>query len=675
MTQTGKPKAIVVGSGMSGGTVARLLAKSGKWDVTILEKGRNFFSTQVGSQLGPSTLGTVQSSTGADGFGTPLGVTNLFANDEVGWEYRTAPINQDPLLEPRTFRTEPSSGDRTFVGNVQFLPTTVGGGTVHFDAKFRRFREVDFVTNSLMGGTPDKPAIPNTTYTDWPVTYWQMEPFYAVCEEILGVQGPARRINGTVFNPNPYESPRSTPFPMPPGVDMLSSFLPAEAAGRLGYVPAPVPTAVNSRPYRGRPACVDCGFCLNYGCPINAKSSGAWPVNDAIQAGASLITEANVIRIEHAPNPSTGRYVANLVVYLDSNGQKQSITLGPDDVLVLANTPIEATRLSIRSGIASAANQSNLSALQTSPTEPSGLLGRNLMFHLQTTAIAILDREIHSPRGRTSTQTLDAFCGSGPGTHGFDPTVPRGGIVEIGGNQNPISQANEIGGVLFGEAHKEFMKLSPFVKHITAFTMQGEDMPQLTNYVDLDPQIVDVFGEPVPRITYKSHPYELAASAYYAPKLQEILETIGAPGSKYDIHPVFTAVINTTIPPAIPGAVDQIASQILSATPFTEIPASQHIMGTHRIALDRDHGPCDPFGRYWAFDNLYHAGGGLFCTAAGFNVTLTMAALSYRAAAAIVSKVPKLDAYTVHDVADFQSRLESTIKSYDGDTMIAQVLK
>jgi gluconate 2-dehydrogenase alpha chain len=663
-----RPKAIVIGSGMSGGTVARLLALSNEWDVVILEKGRNFFTG----------MGSVQASPGDNGFGRSLEVSNAFSNDEVGWEYRNPPIVQDPLLEPRTFRTEPSSGPRTFVGNVQFLPTTVGGGTVHFDAKFRRFREIDFITNSAMGGTPDSPAIPNTTYTDWPVAYRHMEPFYAVCEEILGVQGPAKRLpNGQVHNPNPYESPRSTPFPMPPGVDMLSSLLPAEAANRLGYTATAVPTAVNSRPYRGRPACVDCGFCLNYGCPINAKSSGAWPINDALATGrAQLITEANVIHIDHVQTSPT-RFAASAVTYIDGSGAEVTIPLKPanGDIVVLANTPIEATRLSILSEIARKPDENNLSTLQTSPTEPSGLLGRNLMFHLQTTSIAIFDREIHSWRGRTSTQTLDAFCGSGPGMDNFDPTVPRGGIVEIGGNNNPITQANDIAGVMFGEAHKEFMKLGPLLKRITGFTMQGEDMPQLTNYVDTDPDIVDVFGQAVPRVTYKSHPYELAASAYYAPKLEEILGTIGAPGSKYDIHPIFVATINRTIPPVIPGAVDQGASQVMGATPFSEIPASAHIMGTHRMALDHEHGPCDPFGRYWAFDNLYHAGGGLFCTAAGFNVTHTMAALSYRVAAGILSGSGGRDSYTMDYIDAVQSDMEKVIRTLDADTMIAQYLR
>ena len=201
--------AVVVGSGGSGAVVAHVLAQSGEWEVTVLEKGRNFFSG----------LG-----------GKASDVTNEFANDELAYEVRTAPIEQDPVLEPRTFRTDTSDGDRVFTGNVQFLPTTVGGGTTHYDAKFRRIREVDFITNSLMGGTADKPAISDTNYIDWPLEYKHIEPFYAVVEEIIGVQGPAHRQGGAIVNPNPYESWRSTPYPMPPGVGMLYE----HAAGRVG---------------------------------------------------------------------------------------------------------------------------------------------------------------------------------------------------------------------------------------------------------------------------------------------------------------------------------------------------------------------------------------------------------------------------------------------------------
>lgn len=649
-------QAIVVGSGAAGGMVARVLAKSGKYQVTVLEKGSNFFQN----------LDQGNSS-----------VTNLFSNDEVGWESRTAPINQDPLLEPRSFRADTNSGDRSFVGDVNSLPTTVGGGTVHYDAKARRYREVDFITNSLMGGTADKPAIPGTTYADWPMTYQQMEPFYAVCEEVIGVQGPARRQGSRVVNPNPYESARSTPFAMPPGVDQLNSLLPAESARRLGYSPAAVPTSVISRPYRGRQPCNDCGYCLNYGCTIGAKSSGIWPLAEAMQTGqgqvVNLITDANVVEILYH-RASTGRYAARGVRYLDAHGNSKTVK---GDLVILANTPIEASRLSFLSGIGQRnPNESNISSPQPTDTEPSGLLGRNLMFHLQSAVVTIVNQPIHSYRGRTSTQTLDAFSGSGPTAAQFDPTVPRGGILEIGGNLNPVSQAEYFASFLSGQAHKELMALGPFVDHLTTFTMQGEDMPQISNYVDLDPAIVDVWGQPVPRVTYRSHPYEIAAAAHYQAKMVEIMENIGGPGSAYPtVRPLMVLPISPNEPSVLPGQVGAaIQENFLGSTPINDIPASAHIMGTHRAALDQDHGPCDPYGRYWAFDNLYHAGGGLQATAPGYNVTLTFWALSYWVAAALVSGVGGKSSYTLGDIASNMDSLVAVLKAVDPDTMIAHRL-
>ena len=642
-----RPRAVVVGSGPAGGTVARLLARSGKYDVVVLEKGRNYWSG----------LG-----------GDPSQVTNVFANDEVAYESNVAPFDQDPFLEPRSFRTDASAGDRTFVGNVDNLAVTVGGTYTHADVKARRFREVDFVTNRLMnagsGAAAGTPAIPGTTYTDWPLTYWHLEPFYAVTEEVVGIQGPAHGPLGRVDNPNPYESPRSTPFPLPPGVPQLNSLLLADAARRLGYHPAPVPTAIVSRPYRGRPACLDCGFCLDFGCPSNAKSGGIWQLNDAIAAGATLIPEANAIRVEWKKGPH-GRYRATAVEYLDQDLNTRSL---PADLVVLANTPIEATRLSMLSHITGAA------------AEPSGMLGQNLMLQLATSALAVVNKNIHSFRGRTSTHTMDAFAGSGPSPAAFDPAVPMAGLLEMGGNLNPIQEATELGVAFYGERHKTLMKLAPFRGHLCAFTMQGQDMPQSGNYVDLDPLLVDVYGQPIPRVTYRNHPYELAAAAYYTPLMLEMLDAIGGPTSAYpDIFPLFTTSLNTSTPAVLPGLADTALFPVTDSTPFSDVPQDQHIMGTHRIARDPAGGPCDPYGRYWAFDNLYHTGGGLFPTAPGFNPTVTIYALSYWVAAAILAGVGGEGSYAAGRNADYVDRtwprLLDVITALDGDTMAAVAIK
>ena len=337
------------------------------------------------------------------------------------------------------------------------------------------------------------------------------------------------------------------------------------------------------------------------------------------------------------------------------------------DLVVLANTPIEATRLSILSGIAA-------KTLVASAAEPSGLLGRNLMFHLQTIGVAILDQDIHSWRGRCSTHNLDAFAGAGPSAAQFNADVPRGGILEMGGNYNPISQASVIPLNIFGAAHKEFMRLGPFTKRITSLTLQGEDMPQSSNCVDLDPAVVDVFGQPVPRITYKNHPYELSAMAYYIPKMEEILESIGGPGSPYSIRTLASGCFSTGLAGSLPGQVGSEFASFLAGTPISPVPSSAHIMGTHRMALDRGHGPCDPYGRFWEFDNLLHAGGGLFCTAPGYNVSLTMWALSYRVAAAVVAGVGGRDEYTMADIDADQTAMERVIRRLDSNTMIARAL-
>jgi choline dehydrogenase-like flavoprotein len=125
----------------------------------------------------------------------------------------------------------------------------------------------------------------------------------------------------------------------------------------------------------------------------------------------------------------------------------------------------------------------------------------------------------------------------------------------------------------------------------------------------------------------------------------------------------------------LPGSLDAGLSPVTSATPFSDVPQDKHIMGTHRMALDAAHGPCDPYGRYWAFDNLYHAGGGLFVTAPGFNPTVTMYALSYWLTAAIIAGVGGSSSYTKQDVDTSWPRLLDVIAELDSDTMIARAIQ
>src|SRR5260221_273347 len=115
-------RAIVIGSGAGGSMAARALARSGKFKVTIFEKGTNYFEN-----LTDPTIANVRTR---------------FSNDELKFGTRNF-INPDPLADPRSFRTS-TSVDREFVGEVNTLPQTVGGGLNHADWKARRVPRAHF---------------------------------------------------------------------------------------------------------------------------------------------------------------------------------------------------------------------------------------------------------------------------------------------------------------------------------------------------------------------------------------------------------------------------------------------------------------------------------------------------------------------------------------------------
>ena len=131
--------------------------------------------------------------------------------------------------------------------------------------------------------------VEGASIADWPLTYDDLEPYYATAEQRIGVAGLA--------GANPLAAWRSGPFPMPPGAPMYACLVTSEAAERLGYHPYPAPTGVNSVPYDGR-ACNNYGFCAGFRCPAHAKGGPGPALRRAPLTGrAQLRADAFVSRI------------------------------------------------------------------------------------------------------------------------------------------------------------------------------------------------------------------------------------------------------------------------------------------------------------------------------------------------------------------------------------------
>jgi choline dehydrogenase-like flavoprotein len=550
---------IVVGSGPGGATAADELTRAGR-SVVVFERGHNYLINSA----------------------QPYDLMQVFSNDELKYTIRHF-LGPDPWLEPRTFRRNSSDGERLLVGEVNNLPATVGGGSVHADGKLYRFREDDFRMLTELG------PVDGADVADWPLTYDDLEPYYAAAERLIGVAGLATA--------NPFAPWRSRPYPMPPGPPMYMSLLTSAAAERLGYHPYPAPTGVNSVPYDERPACNNCGFCADFGCPIHAKGGPGPALRRALRTGrAQLRPDAFVSRILVRDRRATG------VEWISLDGETHQELA---DEIVVAAGAMETPRLLLLSGFAN----SNI--------------GRNLMFHMQTFVFGEVPHRVHGHIGRSVTHVhddhviVDDLARKAARAAGL-PWL-KGGVVEHCAPSNVIAEAKLYP---WGPEHRRHMRRSPMREHFLGFCMHGEDLPQGSNRVDLDPAIRDFRGIPVARTTYQPHPHEIVASQHHSEALTSILREAGGEN-------IIVATSPTT------------NGELTSAhADISVVPVSRHIAGTARMGRNPRTSVCDEWGRLWEAPNVLIADSSLFPTISGYGPTLTLVALAIRNVDALLGRQP-----------------------------------
>jgi len=525
---------LVIGAGAAGGVVAKELSTAG-FRVVVLEQG-------------------------------PYLTEKDYTHDEIKYTYQPG-LTNDPKVQPITYRKNQSEQAKPV--KAIMYGRQVGGGSVHFTANYWRFHESDFDERSQFGN------VPGADLADWPIKYADLEPYYTKAEYELGISG----LGGA----NPFEAPRSKPYPLPPMPVKSSGVLFERAAKKLGLHPYPAPMAILSQPYQGRAACVHCGFCEYFGCEMRAKSSTLVSVIPiAEKTGRCEIRPNSYVR--KIETDAHGR--ATGAVYFDAN--RREVFQRAKAVVLCANG-VETARLLLLS-------KSKL--FPQGLANSSGLVGTHLMWDNGGLAMGLFEHPLNEYKGIQVTRVIHDYYRADP-KRGFY----GGAGLDARFNYYPANfalQGMPPDAPKWGAEYKQLLRT--YFTHTMTVLAHTSSLPQLRNSISLDPDLKDFWGLPATRVTFDQHPDDAATLKWALAKQVEILEAAGA-------KKIWTSGIT-----------------------MEDMLPSTHLMGTCRMGNDPKQSVVDRSNRSHDVPNLLIVDGSSFVTSARQQPTATIQALAYRAA-------------------------------------------
>ena len=387
---------IIIGTGAGGGTLAYALAPTGK-KILVIERG------------------------------------GYVPREKENWS--TKAVNQEAR-----YNTKEMWYDKEGKPLHPHTNYYVGGNTKFYGAALFRLREEDFGEIIHHGGV--SPA--------WPVSYNEMEPYYAKAEELYQVHG--------VRGFDPTEPWSSSPYPYPevshePRMQQLS-----DDWKRLGYNPFHVPLGVmldEQNPLKS--PCIRCNTCDGHPCLVYAKSDAhVLCVDPALQyPNVTLLTNTLVKRLE---TNTSGTEVTNVVVEVAGVTSKYSA-----DIVVSSCGAINSAALLLRS-----ANEKHPNGLGNG----SDMVGRHYMGHVNSVLMAI--SKCPNPTVFQKTLALnDFYFGS------KEWQYPMGHISFVGKLDRDTLKAG-------APTIAPGFVLENMAEHSLDFWLTSEDLPDPNNRVTLD---------------------------------------------------------------------------------------------------------------------------------------------------------------------------------------------
>jgi gluconate 2-dehydrogenase alpha chain len=497
------------------------------------------------------------------------------------------------------------------------LGNGVGGGGVHWNGETWRFLPTDFTARTHLTQRYGAAFLPeDMTIQDWGITYDELEPHYDRFEYLCGVSGTAGNLNGKIQEGgNPFEGPRSRPYPTPAQKQPFSHALFAEAARQLGYKPFPQPSGNLSQAYTNPLGvklgpCTYCGFCEWFGCANYSKASPQTTILPALvrKPNFEARTECEVIRINLHPSGKR----ATGVTYVDTSGKEWE---QPAELVLLCAFQLFNVQLLLLSGIGKPYD----------PRTGAGQIGRNFSHQTVSSAIGFFDKNKFNFNPFISSGSIgmcvDEFNGDNF-DHGPLGFVGGGYLGQVQTNGRPIETTPVPPGTpAWGAKWKQAVRdnylstvMSGAGVHASCYSYRG-------NYLDLDLTYKDRFGRPLVRMTMDFHDNELKMSAYLTDRYAAIIERMGA--KQVVKHPR-------------KGPYD-----------ITQYQTS-HLCGGAIMGSDPGTSALNKYLQSWDVPNLFVQGASAFPQNAGYNPTDTVAALAFWSAAAIRSQYLKNPGPLVH---------------------------
>jgi len=547
MDQAGRTfDVLVVGSGASGGWAAKRLAEAGV-EVGLLDAGRVLTDEDYTEHV-PAFELRYRDMAPELIRRTRYRQKDCYACME--WNYDWF---RNDLEEPYT---TPEGKPFSWQGRMQ----VVGGRTNVWGRQSYRYSDLDFKAASYDGFGED-----------WPLGYADLEPYYDLVEDYVGITGMAEGV---------YELPDSR-FQPPMGLTCAETLFRNRVKDRLGWTVTLGRSANLTRATNGRAPCHYCGPCER-GCITHSYFNSAFTtVKDALDSGScTLIPNAMVHKVLVDPD----RRRARGVLYVDRVTRQPREVFGR--VVVLCAQALESARILLNSK-----TTQDPAGLGNS----SGVLGHYLMDHLWVAGGASGEfPEVAEPvRAGAPDRPTGLYVIRFRNTRNEKyPRFLRGYGFQGGGGSSFNWNAPGYG--------RELKKAITDPVTSVGLAGFGECLPYFENFVEIDEGVVDAFGIPVLRIHMQWGENEKKMIPDMAESAAEMMEAAGARNVRPYAH------------------LDRIPGYGI------------HEMGVARMGRDPKTSVLNQFQQSWDVDNLFVMDAAGFTSGACQNPTLTIMALAVR---------------------------------------------